>query len=103
MQRWGTLNHLSAERRETASEELARIGIPAVEPLISFLERDSVCGKVEAAKAFGKLKDPRAIEPLIKCLKSHMAELRSEAARALCKITGKGFGENTLQWEKWFE
>jgi len=43
------------------------------------------------AAALGEIKDPRTVEPLVAALKDKNSDVRKRAARALTKITGKGF------------
>ena len=52
-----------------AIEALAKIGKPAVEPLILALKDEDTDVRVNAAGALGKIKDRRAIKPLIETLK----------------------------------
>ena len=56
----------------------------------------------EAAEALGKIKDPRAVEPLIAALKDEVSGVRESAAEALRKITGKDF-KNPEEWRNWWE
>jgi len=57
---------------------------------------------IPAAEAFGELKDPRAVEPLISALEGENSWVREEAAKALANITGKDFGEDDTKWESWW-
>ena len=54
-----------------------------------------------AAWALGKIKDPRAIEPLISAL--HDPMVRFWAAQSLRWITGEDFGEHIEKWQAWRE
>lgn len=69
-----------------AAEALVEIGDPAVEPLIAALknERDKV--RQSAAKALGRIGDPRAVEPLIAALQDDHGHVRELSARALGSI-----------------
>jgi len=79
------LEDLSKEHREVASEELANIGRPAVDYLITFLQNDKhLCS--QAAEALGKIGDASAIKPLTKLLNDPILEVRESAANALRNI-----------------
>ncbi|NIS60530.1 MAG: hypothetical protein GTO13_07490, partial [Proteobacteria bacterium] len=75
----------------------------AVEPLIAALKDKNVYVQVMAAWALRKIKDPRAVKPLIDALGDEIKDVRKEAALALKEITGKDFGEDAAQWQKWWE
>mgnify|MGYP001578381448 CR=1 FL=1 len=64
-----TIQDLTPLPRDTPSSPLAKIGKPAVEPLILVLKDRDTDVRVNAAGALGKIKDPRAIKPLIEALK----------------------------------
>jgi HEAT repeat protein len=53
---------------KAAREALVKIGKPAVEPLIMALKDEDEDVRYAAAYALGEIKDPRAVEPLIKAL-----------------------------------
>jgi HEAT repeat protein len=59
--------------------------------------------KGSAAGALGMIKDPRAIEPLIKTLgiNEKYSNLSYKASAALHEITGENFGQEVDKWEKW--
>jgi HEAT repeat protein len=73
----------SEEVRMLAVRALVEIGAPAVEMLI-----DSLKGNVRwyAILALGEIGDPRAVEPLIACLRDTSPFVRQVAANALGKI-----------------
>src|SRR5271157_1077577 len=63
---------------------LSKIGTPAVEPLIRALKyRKDSNVRINVARVLGKIKDPRAVEPLIAALKDTDGTVRSQAALAL--------------------
>jgi HEAT repeat protein len=62
----------------------AKIGAPAVEPLIAVLKDGDDNVRRGVAKALGKTGDPRAVEPLIAALKD--GSVRRAAAGALAQI-----------------
>jgi len=69
--------------RWKAAEALARIGSPAVEPLIGALGNPDEDVRWKAAIALGEIGDPRAIPPLIALLEDHDRFVQSRAAFAL--------------------
>jgi HEAT repeat protein len=76
-----------------AVEALAKIGAPAVEPLIGVLDTGKWAdhpGSAEiragAADALGEIGDPQAIGVLLRCLWDNIPAVRSSAASALGKI-----------------
>ena len=56
------------------------------EVLISALKDEDSDVREAAAKALGKIKDPRAVEPLISALKDEDSDVREAAAKALGEI-----------------
>ncbi len=93
--------HQPEARRFTALNKLIEIGEPAVEPLISELEKSN---NWQVPKALGAIGDKRAVEPLIqkwqKCDWTPMKEVISEA---LERITGKKLGQDKEKWDKWWQ
>jgi hypothetical protein len=76
----------------------------AVEPLIERLLKDKEDYiRWNAAEALGTIKDTRAISPLIIALKDNYQLVQKDAAKALGSITGKDFGHDPIQWQKWWE
>jgi len=65
---------------------LARMGKPAVEPLIQSLKNEDRSARFSAAVALGKIGDPRAIEPLIRALRDEAWNVRIAVATALGEI-----------------
>ena len=79
------ISKLAGTKADQAVEELAKIGTPAVEPLISALENTDLI--YHAAEALGKIGDRRAVEPLIAVLTdSHECEHYDSVVRALGEI-----------------
>jgi HEAT repeat protein len=73
--------------RPAAIEALVKIGPAAVEPLINALRNTSPFLRSAAAEALGGIKDPRAVEPLIRSVLSDSYEYaRAEAAWALASM-----------------
>lgn len=70
----------------TSANALAKIGKPAVEPLITALKDKNPIVKRNAAMALGKIKDASAVNPLIATLKDDNPIVRRNAARALGEI-----------------
>ncbi len=71
------------------SDALGRIGPPSVEPLIKAMEDDNKQRRSVAARALGRIGDPRAVRPLEKALEDEDKEVRTQARKALKKIRGK--------------
>jgi len=72
--------------RWKAAEALAKIGPPAVEPLIAALSHPNDDVRWKAAIALGEIADKRAIGPLIDLLKDNDRFIKGRAAYALGKI-----------------
>jgi hypothetical protein len=72
--------------RESALEQLTKIGKPAVEPLITALKEEDISVRIGAARALREIKDNRALEPLMVALKDGNASVRMWAAEALGEI-----------------
>lgn len=69
-------------------DELARLGKPAVDPLIEGLKDDDKKVRQKAAAALGNIGDERAAEPLADALKDKEEDVR-KAAQAALKRTEK--------------
>jgi HEAT repeat protein len=67
----------------TAANALAKIGKPAVKPLVNSLREKKALVRRNAATALGKIKDASAVEPLIAALKDEDPLVRMNAASAL--------------------
>ena len=72
--------------RWKAAEALARIGSPAVGPLISLLSDPDDDVRWKVAIALGEIRDPQAIDPLLSLLSDSDSYVRSRAALALATI-----------------
>ena len=86
---WHILSQLKADRvRLDAAETLAKIGKPAVKPLIEALKdgAEDVAVRMKAAEVLGEIGDERAVEPLIQALKDKDEFVRQCAAEALGEI-----------------
>jgi HEAT repeat protein len=70
----------------TAANALAKIGKPAVEPLIVALKNENPFVRRNAAEALGEIKDASAVKPLVDALKDDDLIVRRDAAKALGKI-----------------
>jgi hypothetical protein len=101
----------ASEVREAASEALknflfweksdeANRVVPELIVVLQDQRKDPEVRK-NAAKALGKIKDPRAVEPLIEALKDPLS--RDYVAEALEEITGEKLGRNFWKWREWFE
>ncbi len=74
------------EVRNSAAETLAHIGEPAVESLTKSLESPIEYSRSRAAYALGRIKDKRAVKPLIGCLDDEKDTVRWNAVKALGEI-----------------
>lgn len=77
------------QKRERIVEDLAKIGKPAVDPLIQALGDKNGQVRSGAAWTLGKIKDRRAVEPLIRALGDKSNTVRTESAFALGEIGDK--------------
>lgn len=93
--------------RWKAAEALAKIGTPAVEPLITALSHQNDDVRWKAAIALGEIGDGRAIHPLIELLKDNDRFIKGRAAYALGKIGSPAVipliialdtGDGSLRW-----
>ena len=81
---------------------MKQIGCPELIVVLQDQRKDPEVRK-NAAEALGKIKDPRAVEPLITTLKDKDSEVRWHAAEALEKITKEHFGREVAKWEEWLK
>ncbi len=89
------ISSLRGEYSEEVTNNLKRIeSLTKVEDQTADVRR-------AAAWALGKIKDPRAVEPLISALQDPI--VRFWAAQSLKEITGEDFGENKEKWQAWWE
>lgn len=71
---------------EVLAKALARVGTPALKPLLGVLEAGDREPRRWAACALGILRDPQAVNPLIRRLEDARSEVRKTAALALGQI-----------------
>ena len=71
--------------REQAADELEQIGSPAVPKLLELLDRD-ILTRRRVITILGRIKDPRAIEPITYILELGEPEIAPAAAVALSKL-----------------
>jgi len=90
------LRYKDLDVKSAAAEALARIGAPAVEPLIETMNEKDSSVRVLAVMTLGRLRDARALEPLIQALKDEDREVRSQAVGALVRM-GKPAVEQLIQ------
>ena len=83
------------------SDEANRV-VPELIVVLQDQRKDPEVRK-NAAEALGKIKDPKAVEPLITTLKDKDSEVRWHAAEALEKITKEHFGREVAKWEEWLK
>ncbi|MHC4084126.1 MAG: tetratricopeptide repeat protein [Planctomycetota bacterium] len=87
--------------RFAALNKLIKIGQPAVERLITELEKSN---DWQIPKALGAIKDKRAVGPLIKkWQKCDWSPMKEVIAEALERITGKKLGQDKQKWDKWWQ
>jgi len=59
--------------------------------------------RIQAANSLGRLKDRRAVAPLLTALDSADKECKAAFVQALKDITGQDFGDNAAKWRAWWE
>jgi len=74
-----------------------------VPSLIGLLKDPNWSVRMRAARTLGQTKDKRALRPLVDVLAEDNSYLRSDAVRALERITGKDFGDDRAAWEAWLK
>jgi len=74
----------------------------ALEPLVAALGDKDAGVRSNAAKALGRLKDPRGIGPLISLLSDAEISVRNQVSLALHEATGQDFGNDQARWKKWW-
>jgi hypothetical protein len=74
-----------------------------VPSLIGLLKDPNVSIRMRAARTLGQTKDKRALQPLVAALADDNSYSRSDAVRALERITGKDFGDDRPAWEAWLK
>jgi HEAT repeat protein len=81
-----TLTSMDGVERQPAREKLEEIAGPAVPALVRALQSPSEHARWEAAKALGKIADPRAAPALVSTLADEKAAVRWLAATALINL-----------------
>jgi len=74
----------------------------SVQYLINALNSDFLFLRAYSAESLGKIKDFRAIEPLIPLIDDKEKTVREAAENALNEITGESFGSRS-GWENWWK
>ena len=69
----------------------------------TMLSAGSMPGRQAAAEALGKLKDPRAVDPLITALTRLNRAGDKAVAASLKALTGQDFGNDAAKWHAWRE
>lgn len=72
--------------RNSAAEELTKIGKPAVNTLVSALKNENSVVRERAIGVLGGIRDTSSVAPLITMLKDNVLEVRKKAAMALGNI-----------------
>lgn len=88
---------------EYAVEALAKIGKPAVQPLIEAIGNDDINIRVYSMQTLGIIKDTRAVEPLIKALDDDDVFIQRNAMKTLREITGEDYEEDRAKWIEWWK
>jgi HEAT repeat protein len=82
---------------------LAAAGPKAVDPLLGMLKDADWQARWVAVQALGRLRDRRAIAPLIEALADPHFYVRKDAGEALEEIAGRRYGADAAQWREWYE
>lgn len=77
------LGRVDRSQRPHLIDALVRIGEPAVFPLCEALESEGFITRWGAVAALGRIRDPRALEPMLKLLRDRESTVREQAAAAL--------------------
>lgn len=85
----------SPEDSAAIAEALGRLEPRSIPPLIATLAAGSVVNQVDAARALGRIGDPRAVPPLSYLAASTVAppEARNAARDAIGRLTGRSYAE----------
>lgn len=81
-----TLAYPGSKIRNAARDALTKIGIPAVDPLLTALNHQNAWVRVHAADALGDIGDRRAVEPLINLMEDEEALVRFNTANVLGQL-----------------
>lgn len=82
------LNAQDVNVKADSVKALVEIGEPAVEPLIQALGAENSDTRENAAVTLGKIKDERAVQPLVEMLTDEEWEIEKAATNALIEIGG---------------
>jgi HEAT repeat protein len=97
-------SYKSTSLRSKAARALGELkAAAAVDVLIHLLSDKSYLQAAAAAEALAKIKDPRAVKPLIDKVDSDKPTLRKAVSNALQAITGNPSEMNRKQWKKWWK
>ncbi|MEN8149530.1 MAG: HEAT repeat domain-containing protein [Planctomycetota bacterium] len=78
-------------------------GDVAVDHLLPFLADERWQIRAATVAALGRIRSPRAVEPLIARLREEDGRLRGDIAAALKEITGQDLGINPDRWKTWWD
>ena len=81
---------------------LAAAGPKAVDPLLGMLKDADWQARWVAVQALGRLRDRRAIAPLIEALADPHFYVRKDAGEALEEIAGRRYGADAALWREWY-
>jgi HEAT repeat protein len=84
------LQHWDDNVRKGATYALARVGAPAVQPLIQVLQGDNPHAREAAARTLGQIGSRQAMQPLAEALQDEYAEIRLAAISALLRLHAPG-------------
>jgi len=93
----GALRFPDVKVQKEASQALATLGPDAAAALLGSLQTKDLLRKLGVIEALGKIRDPRAVDPLIACLRDDSNEVRWVAAIALGEIEDPRANEPLLQ------
>jgi HEAT repeat protein len=96
----------TSEHRQAAADALARIGEPAIEPLLEVIKKDNATLQELGAWALGKIgrmDTAGDLIPLLSTRPHHQPHVRHAARKALESITGQDLGKDVEAWQTWWE
>ncbi len=96
--------HIEENRLGINAFYIQELGKPTVNHFIGILldEKRSRHDRGYAAHVLREIKDPRAIEPLLKTLKNEDFWLQAVSEESLKEITGEDFEEDVAKWQEWW-
>lgn len=100
------LQLLDRQKADWAHRRLARaladMGPSAVRAVARGLHHRNPVVRRYAAKALGRIRDPRALGPLIRALRrERVPEARAQMLQTLVRISGRNLGDDPRVWQKW--